>query len=396
METTCDGRYIVVDEGDDGVVMFKPPVRNSIATVGTAVGPQSDIPAASRPVEVVSMVSGLNVPLHSSQVKNRGIHFGGKNRAGRNRSLQKAAPKAKRQRNSLLVVEQLTSHRPEYYTAWEKFYLCIYEEKERPESVAKNGKPSESNPARVFFTKGIHTFDTRTCRTRVELRYFDIGTCFDYHIKISTDLLVKALAHLHPFTAVGLHAEALGYSFGRNGVINYLCIPRQVNRVEGVWPDFEDWTDPADAFSVASHGIDRCYFYDRCWIHVVPNGPPCLSLVDLYFLFKQDPGFLAIVISPRRKCLKALCAVLTDNGRRVIQECVEQQKREGSNDICKLIELRSKSEKFCLTADFELVSDKCEYVVDQRLSTTIAQQIEEHLRKMKRPKIWTTELLLKK
>ena len=50
-------------------------------------------------------------------------------------------------------------------------------------------------------------------------------------IRISHNLLETFLAYVHSFTAVGLEAQASAYSFGNDGVIKYLAILPQINRI---------------------------------------------------------------------------------------------------------------------------------------------------------------------
>jgi len=51
---------------------------------------------------------------------------------------------------------------------------------------------------------------------------------------ISIDLVRKFLGYVHAFTTVGLEAQAVAYSCGRDGVIKYLVLFPQHNGISSI------------------------------------------------------------------------------------------------------------------------------------------------------------------
>jgi len=52
--------------------------------------------------------------------------------------------------------------------------------------------------------------------------------------KISWRILQSFLAYVHCFTILGLESQAMAFSYGKDGVIQYLAIMPQINRVSSV------------------------------------------------------------------------------------------------------------------------------------------------------------------
>jgi len=120
---------------------------------------------------------------------------------------------------------------------------------------------------------------------------------------LSHDLISKFLGRVHSFTTVGLEAQATAFSFHADGVIRYLALLPQHNRVSSV----EDWAgditelNAVEAFAAGDHRPGDGYI-QRCWIHTHPRFKAFMSSIDIFQMFlntKTNPSSFGIVISPR-------------------------------------------------------------------------------------------------
>jgi len=112
--------------------------------------------------------------------------------------------------------------------------------------------------------------------------------------------------------------QATAFSYGNDGAVSYLAFLPQINTVSQV-TDREGGRTEYDAVQYfAEHcGKQEDEFRLRCWIHTHPAYKAFMSGLDLcqmYYLRCQNPDSFAIVLSPRKKGVKALCVHLTDAG----------------------------------------------------------------------------------
>ena len=135
---------------------------------------------------------------------------------------------------------------------------------------------------------------------------------------LSHDIIQHFLGVAHQFTTLGLEVQASAYSSEDNGVVSYLAFLPQVNTVSEVY----DKSSCPSEFHAVQHfaqvtGKPADGFRFRCWIHTHPLFKAYMSSMDLcqmYFLRCENPDSFAIVLSPRKEGVKALCVHLTDDG----------------------------------------------------------------------------------
>ena len=141
---------------------------------------------------------------------------------------------------------------------------------------------------------------------------------------IAGSLVRTFLGVVHPFTTLGLEAQATAFSYGDKGVIKYLAIFPQNNAkssVSDVPSDVTDW-DAVSRFQAHDQTTSADGYLQRCWIYTHPSYPAFMSSVDIYQMYRCEtsgPAFsFSMVISPRIKGLKVLVVRLTEAGKREI------------------------------------------------------------------------------
>jgi len=120
---------------------------------------------------------------------------------------------------------------------------------------------------------------------------------------LSHDLISKFLGRVHSFTTVGLEAQATAFSFHADGVVSYLALLPQHNRVSSVEDRAGDITElnAVEAFAAGDHRPGDGYI-QRCWIHTHPRFKAFMSSIDIFQMFlntKTNPSSFGVVISPR-------------------------------------------------------------------------------------------------
>jgi len=113
---------------------------------------------------------------------------------------------------------------------------------------------------------------------------------WDYSVPqpiISKDVIIKFLARVHPFIAVGLETQATAYSFEKDGVIKYLAILPQLNEPARVTTDDDAPSDFTvfEAFKQKNPKTINGTYYGRCWIHTHPRWRTFMSSIDTCQLF---------------------------------------------------------------------------------------------------------------
>jgi len=287
---------------------------------------------------------------------------------------------------------ELISHDPALYDIWTSFYECVFLPNPQKDCSKKNRKPNMTHKARLSFILNVSVTDAGR-----DFRFLDDDINPREKTQVITYTLInKFLGYVHPFTAVGLQAEAYAYSLGIDGVIEYLAVLPQLNQQTSV-KTHEPSPDPRSFFCQYDGITDYSRYSRRCWLHTNPNGKACMSPEDIYRMFKNGCNF-AVVISPINQGVKALCVRLTDLGRNTIRSFEgvdvldELDQQLGPLDEKQIIEkIENSSHKFYTQIPFDLVLGEC-HVVDYRSKEEISSQICEHLKDKEKFEFWTTRL----
>ncbi len=217
------------------------------------------------------------------------------------------------------------------YSAWNQLYFCEYCTTMKAEYLTENTKPSPLNPAVVPLIPLVPLDEVLEAdiETPYLSRKSDCTTC---HIVVAEDLVQQFLARVHAFTAIGLQAEAFGYSFGEKGAVKYIVILPQESTVDSVnskrLKDRKDSPDDLSHIDVINAIQEREprrleKIIQRCWLLTHPRGSVFLNedeLLKLYEYTRKNKHFFAIVLSPKRNGLKALCLHLTRDGFNKIEK----------------------------------------------------------------------------
>ena len=181
-----------------------------------------------------------------------------------------------------------------------------------------------------------------------------------------------------------LEPQAIAFSFKEDGVIKYLTLLPQRNRVGDV-TDREGGPTEIDAVQKFSEldpqNIDGNYI-PRCWIHTHPCFKAFMSSTDIYQLHGfacQYRHSFGIVISPRGEGLKALTVHLTEDGfEETGRYCNEAEVRGTNAKEYVTTRIHSSTKKFYCQIPFSTSSETCQ-VVDLRGKDDVISQLTESL-----------------
>ena len=167
--------------------------------------------------------------------------------------------------------------------------------------------------------------------------------------------------------------QATAFSCGDHGVIKYLAIFPQINKVNTVEDVPSELTgfDAITEFQGHDHDTTSDYF-QRCWIHTHARHRPYMSHLDIYQMYRCEesgPAFsFGMVISPRIEGLKVLAVRLTKAGREEIQRYVkefQEKKPSGTEAVFVQERINISPTKFYYQVPFTLSQDSS-FVADYR------------------------------
>ena len=299
--------------------------------------------------------------------------------------------KKKNQRKSLCDrLKTLVRHEEDFYAECEKLYACCVTSDLGTDCFKRNKKPRPKAPAVI--TPAIHPLSFAVLQ-----QYYvrvDVPPCMregsdlakGSTLRMSRELITKFLARVHAFTVVGLETIATAFSHD-NGVIRYLALPPQDNRVDSVsekHPSVKEqaWIDRFQSLEPGKTGGYR----QRCFIYSCPHRPPSLTVDDVFRLYKRtnkNRSVFAVVISPRISGPKMLCFHLTRDGFRAIQTCERSNK-----DKQHVIDfIAHSSTPFYCQIPIELVEIDCR-VVDLRSAEEVTSQLNDYIKSGEAGKVW--------
>jgi len=257
------------------------------------------------------------------------------------RRMKTSGPKSKRRRVSkkdkvsvdqftvvpAAELEHLVTHDNQTYMKWKKLYHCVYSEEWRDEYLLENSRPTEKTPASVQLSPRI-SLHSIWCEELV-LMSDQNELPSDIPVPcISCDLLRTFLAFTHSFTVVGLEPQATAFSHAETGVIKYLALLPQINRVTEVCSRESDLSEVNAVKNF--HKMERRSpddYCSRCWIHTHPCFKAFMSAIDiiqLYYNACLNPHSFGIVLSPKKRGVKALCVALTDLGLHTVEMLIKK------------------------------------------------------------------------
>jgi len=279
-------------------------------------------------------------------------------------------------------IQYLVTHDARTYKQRKKIYRCVFSPQWENEFNEANPAPTEDNPAGVQLVSRI-PLSCIKCEELVLMSEKNDWPTERPKPCISTDSVKTFLAWTHSFTAVGLEAQATLFSHGDDGVIKYLALLPQINCVSTVSSRESDITElnAVKNFHRGERGTPDDYCM-RCWIHTHPRFNAFMSTTDilqLYYNACLNRYSFGIVLSPRRKGVKALVVALTDFGFRIVQNLV---KRADTSKEDRLKILRENIYKYpggiYYQIPFETVPDACT-VVDLRRRVEVTSQLQDFI-----------------
>jgi len=278
---------------------------------------------------------------------------------------------------------ELISHDPELYKLWESCYDCIFLQVLQKRCLKANAKSKGSAIVSFVLYVNIRDIPDPTGDLRFLSDEFDQTKTAH---KITYNLVKKFFGSCSAFHSCRSSGRSI-YLKKENGVINHLAILPQINEEASVHTR-EPHPDPVEFFRTMEH--DSCpQYHCRCWLHTNPNRIACLSPEDIFQMYKNRNMF-ALVISPVKSGLKALCVELTQAGRELIQDFYESDMLadlDAQDDKNIVQKIRDSSSKFYVQVPFELCLSVC-HVVDLRSKEEISSQIAERVSGKEKIKVW--------
>lgn len=309
--------------------------------------------------------------------------------------LNHGSPQAKRGRINRVPsrFRYLVKHDETSYENWEVLYRCFWSSVFTPELKTANVKPTRNRPALVPLvpTIPLHMIRCDEMSLMSDTSEWESDEPFP---QISCSLIEKFLARVHPFTAVGLEAQATAFSYGPNGVLQYLALLPQENRVDSVTNSDSSVTefDAIDLFNPPEGSMDGNDFVFRCWIHTHPHFKAFMSAVDIHQLYVNaslNPLSFGIVISPKLEGLKVLCVRLTRDGfdelRRLRLEAESRSPRNPASYI--IANIHRTTKKLYYQIPFTVTYDQCQ-VVDLRAADGVIRQLQSHINREHADEDW--------
>jgi len=280
----------------------------------------------------------------------------------------------------------LVHHDDDEYERVEMFYECEFHSTYDSEYSSANPKPSIDRPARVPLVPCV---DRRQVWCE-ELNQMEDICDWEYEPpSLAYDLAQKFLARVHSFTTLGLEAQATAFSLTNDGVIKYIALLPQRNRVSSVEDSLGEVTelDAVNQFSLQDQLPSTDGYIQRCWIHTHPRFKAFMSSVDIFQLFmnaRTNPRSFGIVFSPRGYGVKALCVHITKTGLSELERfynqalALQRERRELNVKEYVLKEIHSSDSKFYCQIPFILGPETC-VVADLRRERDVVHQLRSFI-----------------
>jgi len=377
---------VAVDDTSDGDVDDDSSPGDVIFNTRSSQADPNAIPV--EPQEVPAVSSAHTIPVNSDQTANmRDLPHSRIIRRGPGMlRLNHGSPQAKRGRVNRVPIrfKYLLKHDESTYEKWEVLYRCFWSSVFTPELTAPNVKPMRNKPALVPLVPAI-PLNMISCDELILMSDRSEWPRDEYFPQISCSLIEKFLAHVHPFTALGLEAQATAFSYGPNGVLQYLALLPQENHVDSV-TNREGGVTEFDAiklFKPPEGSTDENDFVIRCWIHTHPHFKAFMSAVDIHQLYANacvNPNSFGIVISPKLEGLKALCVRLTRDGMDELKRLyLEAESRSPSSpDKYVISNIHRTTKKLYYQIPFTVTYDQSQ-VVDLRTADDVVTQLQSYI-----------------